>query len=232
MATAHASALRDGPPARRPERLPAGASGVGRLRRRAERRATRDGTPDPRATPGRRSGVGTVDARCRASYLDRTRRPSERTSPAGQRVDGREVRPWADPLLAGPLESGRTRLVADLAGRAIADGASVEYARGDELLALFGQPERDLPVSADRPRRRPARRAVPAAASSADSRRRRVCNRTHRRPDRGHRRRRRPARTPPFDRDRSFGRWSGGVGLLAARSWCRNGDRGRVDDGR
>ena len=51
-------------------------------------------------------------------------------------------------LLAGPLESGRTRLVADLAGRAIADGASVEYARGDELLALFGQPERDLPVLA------------------------------------------------------------------------------------
>ena len=45
-------------------------------------------------------------------------------------------------LLTGPLESGRTRLVADLAGRAIADGGAVEYARGDELLALLDQADR------------------------------------------------------------------------------------------
>jgi len=41
-------------------------------------------------------------------------------------------------ILSGPLESGRTRLAADLAGRAIADGGAVDYARGDELLAALG----------------------------------------------------------------------------------------------
>jgi WD40 repeat protein/DNA-binding SARP family transcriptional activator len=41
-------------------------------------------------------------------------------------------------VLSGPLESGRTRLAIDLAGRALADGAAVEYARGTEILSVVG----------------------------------------------------------------------------------------------
>lgn len=42
-------------------------------------------------------------------------------------------------ILSGPLESGRTRIAADLAGRVLADGAVVEYVRGGDLLTLVEQ---------------------------------------------------------------------------------------------
>ena len=41
-------------------------------------------------------------------------------------------------ILSGPLESGRTRIAIDLAGRALADGAAVEYARGTDILSVLG----------------------------------------------------------------------------------------------
>ena len=52
-------------------------------------------------------------------------------------------------ILSGPLESGRTRLAADIAGRALADGGAVEYARGDDLLAALGASPWSSPAKAD-----------------------------------------------------------------------------------
>ena len=42
-------------------------------------------------------------------------------------------------ILRGMVDSGRTRLAADLAGRVLADGGAVEYSRGSELPGLFGE---------------------------------------------------------------------------------------------
>src|SRR6266508_3347935 len=63
-------------------------------------------------------------------------------------------------IIRGVIDSGRTRLAADLAGRVIADGGAVEYSRGSELLALYagaapGDPGAVVDVVAERCRRGP-----------------------------------------------------------------------------
>ncbi len=50
-------------------------------------------------------------------------------------------------ILSGPLESGRTRIASDLAGRALAEGGAVEYVRGTDILSVLGWTARTAPAN-------------------------------------------------------------------------------------
>ena len=128
VGAADAGRLRCRPPARRPRRLPAGTDCARRgLRPRPRAGAARPRATDPRpgSPPGGSSPPGA--ARCRVRRRGECpRRPRTRAgrgSPTAWRAacaGSGQLR-----LLFGPVDSGRTRLVAELAAVAVADGGEV-----------------------------------------------------------------------------------------------------------